>query len=140
MYLDNLSTLRMAIHDHPNFSSESLSQCDTSWFHNQLKLLLVKCPFYRFIILIFYFVCSGITTTNRVNSKHYFRPNLLISLHKECLLDASANKVLYVKFTFFSSFMRDTFLVQVYPDLSFFSFVNIFRSHFDVFVVRCTVF
>ena len=34
----------------------------------------------------------------------------------------------------------ETFFVQVYPDLSFFSFLNIFRSHFDVSVVRCIVF
>ena len=47
-------------------------------FHNQLKLLLIKCPFYRFTILIFYFVNSRITINSSVYNKNFFSPNLFM--------------------------------------------------------------
>ena len=108
--------------------------------HNQLKFLLIKCPIYRFIILIFYFVSSGITINNSVNNKHLFNPEFLISLHERYLVDAYYGKVTCTKFTSFSLFLRQSFFVQVYQKLSFFVFANIFRSHFDTSMERCIVF
>ena len=107
-------------------------------FHNEV--LAHKCPFYRSIILIFYFVCGRININNSVNNKHFFSQYFLVSLHERCLHDAESNKVPTLKLLFFLSLLRESFFLQVYPDLSFFIFVNIFSSHFDASVVRCIVF
>ena len=104
------------------FLSNHFSDAICLGFHNQLKLLLVKCPCYRFIILIFYFVSSGstikIASTINTSSLHISMVNLTKS--------PTLNLVLFLRL------WESLFSLQVYTGLSFVIFTNIFRSHFDI--------